>query len=294
MLRQIRYFQAVVQNNSFSRAAEECHISQSAISQQIQALERELGFSLLERSHRTFSLTPAGEYFYQKSLILTADCERICAEAAKIARDHGAVLKIGCLREYTGREFQRALQAFAAEYPEVTVEIARGNHEELYQLLRTGQADLVLNDQRRAFSDEYVNLVLTAMPSWIEVSASSPLACLSSVTPADMKNTPCILVASPAQRETERAYHHDVVGFQGEFLFAENVEEARLLVASGRGFLPAEGRAAETAESVIRQIPLCRNGKQIARNLCAFWRVASPGEYTEAFGELLRKQFASE
>ena len=49
MLRQIQYFQAVVRNNSFSRAAEECHISQSAISQQVQALERELGFLLLER-----------------------------------------------------------------------------------------------------------------------------------------------------------------------------------------------------------------------------------------------------
>ena len=42
MLRQIRYFQSVVRNNSFSEAAEECHISQSAISQQIKALEQEL------------------------------------------------------------------------------------------------------------------------------------------------------------------------------------------------------------------------------------------------------------
>ena len=63
MLRQIQYFQAVVRNDSFSRAAEECHISQSAISQQVQALERELGFLLLERKNRKFTLTPAGEYY---------------------------------------------------------------------------------------------------------------------------------------------------------------------------------------------------------------------------------------
>ena len=73
MTRQIRYFQSVIRNNSFSEAAEECHISQSAISQQIRTLERELGFSLLERKNRKFSLTPAGEYFYKKSLILIAD-----------------------------------------------------------------------------------------------------------------------------------------------------------------------------------------------------------------------------
>ena len=66
MLRQIRYFQSVVRNNSFSEAAEECHISQSAISQQIMALERELGFPLLERKNRKFVLTPAGEHFYKK------------------------------------------------------------------------------------------------------------------------------------------------------------------------------------------------------------------------------------
>ena len=73
MLRQIRYFQSVVRNNSFSEAAEECNISQSAISQQIKALENELGFPLLERHNRKFVLTPAGEHFYKKSLVLIAD-----------------------------------------------------------------------------------------------------------------------------------------------------------------------------------------------------------------------------
>lgn len=68
MLRQIKYFQAVVKHNSFSDAAYECNISQSAISQQIQALERDLGFLLLERKKRKFQLTSAGEFFYKKVL----------------------------------------------------------------------------------------------------------------------------------------------------------------------------------------------------------------------------------
>lgn len=84
MLKRLKYFQSVVRLNSFSEAAEENYISQSAISQQIQALERELGFKLLERRNRTFDLTPAGEYFYQKSLVLTADFERMCGEAARM------------------------------------------------------------------------------------------------------------------------------------------------------------------------------------------------------------------
>ena len=67
MLKQLRYFQAVVENKSFSKAAEECFISQSAISQQVQALERDIGVRLLERKGRSFSVTPAGEHLYRKS-----------------------------------------------------------------------------------------------------------------------------------------------------------------------------------------------------------------------------------
>ena len=102
MLKQLNYFQSVVRLGSFSAAAEENFISQSAISQQVQSLERELGFALLVRKNRSFSLTPAGEYFYRKSLLLTAACDRMCAEAAKIAKGEAANLKIGYLRTYAG------------------------------------------------------------------------------------------------------------------------------------------------------------------------------------------------
>ncbi len=65
MLKQIKCFHAVVRAGSFSEAAEQCYISQSAISQQVQALERELGVKLLKRENRHFSLTPAGGRIYQ-------------------------------------------------------------------------------------------------------------------------------------------------------------------------------------------------------------------------------------
>ena len=108
MLKQLKYFQSVVRLGSFSAVAEENFISQSAISQQVQSLERELGFALLVRKNRSFSLTPAGEYFYRKSLLLTADCDRMCAEAAKIAKGEAASLKIGYLRTYAGGESSTA------------------------------------------------------------------------------------------------------------------------------------------------------------------------------------------
>ena len=292
MLQKLRYFQSVVRNNSFSEAAEENFISQSAISQQIQTLERELGFQLLERKNRTFTLTPAGEYFYQKSMILTADYERICSEASKIAKGEQASLKIGYLRCYTGAEFHRALALFSEKHPDVEVSVSYGNHEELYRLLRSGEADLVLNDQRRAFSDEYVNLLLTTCRSYIELSSHSPLAQAARLSPPELKDIPCILVASETQRKTEQEYYHDVVGFHGEFLYAENLEEARLMVIGRRGFFPVEGtgQSAQAGTSIVR-IPLTRGEEPILRNYCAFWKKDNSSRYVEEFAGLLRAQF---
>ena len=81
MIKQIKYFQAIVRCQNFTKAAEECFISQSAISQQLQALEKELGVTLLLREGRKFSLTPAGDFFYRKYYAFwRADCTRQCIE----------------------------------------------------------------------------------------------------------------------------------------------------------------------------------------------------------------------
>ena len=295
MLRQLRYFQSVVRLNSFSAAAEENYISQSAISQQIQTLERELGFRLIQRKNRSFTLTPAGEYFYQKSLILTADYERMCSEAARLAMGDQAVLKIGYLRCYTGGEFHRAIEQFSERNPDAAVSVEYGNHEELYAMLRTGQVDLVLNDQRRAFSDEYVNLLLTTCESYVEVPARSPLAQLSGVTPQELKSIPCILVASPSQKETEQDYYRTVVGIQSEFLYAENLEEARLMVIGRKGFFPVEGGGpVPVMGTSIARVPLMRGGEPIHRNYCAFWKTTNRNRYTGEFAQLLKAQFTEE
>lgn len=292
MLRQIQYFQSVVRHNSFSEAAEECHISQSAMSQQIKALENELGFSLLERHNRKFVLTPAGEHFYKKSLVLLADYEQLCRESAQIARGEKAVLKIGYLRSYTSPEFRQALEEFSAQYPGIAVQLLYGNHEELFTLLRTGGADLVLNDQRRAFSDEYVNLILTTSPLYIELSARNPVAALPSVTVQELKNLPCILVSSKEQQVIEKEFYQTIIGIQGEILYAENVEEARMMVISGQGFLPVEGSSqAVTFSSSLRRVLLCRGKEQISRHYCLFWKKDNPGFYVEKFAGILQSKW---
>ena len=293
MLNQIRYFQAVVRCDSFTLAAEECHISQSAISQQIKTLEQELGFQLIERQNRRFDLTPAGEYFYKKSLILVADYDRLVQDAHRISQQDNTVLHIGYLKSYSGGVIQNAVARFSEKYPDVNVEIFSGSHEELYEALRTDKVDLVMSDQRRAFSDEYVNCSLDRVNVCIEIAARNPISALETVTPEDLKNTPCILVASKNQQKTEHEYYSDIFGFRGDFLFAESVDEARLMVVQNNGFMPVDENAG-TVGNTTAKIPLIRKNRPITRHYCAFWKTDNSGYYVEEFAEILKSVFKQE
>ena len=84
LFKQMQYFISIVKNNSFTEAAEENYISQSAISQAIKTLEDELGIKLLKRHNRGFTLTNAGEYFYKQSLIISDEVDRL-KQSLKIA-----------------------------------------------------------------------------------------------------------------------------------------------------------------------------------------------------------------
>lgn len=292
LLRQIKYFQTIVEKGSFTEAAEACYISQSAISQQMQVLEKEIGVKLFERKNRRFTLTPAGEHFYKKTVVLSSELERICRETVRVAHKDSARLNIGYLKCYGGEEFHAALAEFTAKYPGVDVNVIEGNHEELYDELRFGKVDLVLNDQRRAFSDEYVNFELVHSNCYIELSTNNPLSKLGRIDISDLKNTPCILVASRGQEEVEQTYYRDIVGFQGEFLFADTLQRARMMVVVGQGVMPIEGvRDSAYYGSGIRRVPLYRNDKPLTRNYCAFWKEDNSGYYVEEFADMLKAQF---
>lgn len=295
LLRQIRYFIAVVDCNSFTEAAEQCFISQSAISQQIQALEKDLGVLLMIRENRRFFLTPAGEYLYVHGRSLLNQAEELRMETMRIGQDDELQLRIGYLRCYSGQEFHQAIAEFSSLYPEVSIHIVNGTHEELYDLLRSGGVDLVLNDQRRAFSDEYVNFELLPCGCYVEISVRNKLSSKTWVCLDDLKQIPCILVSSKEQRTVEQEYYKNTLGFKGSFLFAENLEEGRLMVVGNRGFLPVESVGTLPPEGAsIRRLPLYRNGNQILRNYCAFWKKNRTNYYIEEFAEILHRLLRKE
>ena len=290
LFRQMKYFIAVVECNSFTEAAEQCYISQSAISQQIRSLEKELGVELIHRENRRFTLTPAGEYFYEQSKGILNVVEDIRRETFRIGKDKEMELKIGYLRCYSGQELHQAVAEFSRLYPEVSIHIVNGTHEELYDLLRFGGADLVLTDQRRAFSDKYANFQLLKCGCYAELSVRSPFAEQESVTMEELKRQACILISSREQQNIEEDYYKNTLGFGGRFLFAENLEEGRLMVAGNRGFLPVERVGTlPPCGTGVKRLPVMEQGQQLKRNYCLFWVKENANYYIEEFAEILRK-----
>ena len=72
-----------------------------------------------------------------------------------------------------------------------------GSHEELYRAMETDRVDLVLNDQRRAFSDRYNNEILAESRMYIEISSRNTLGRLEMIDVTELKNIPCILMIHP-------------------------------------------------------------------------------------------------
>src|SRR5690606_41234705 len=128
-VRQLRVFAAVAQQNSFTRAARELHVTQPAVSQQLKLLEAEVGRPLFEYVGRNLFLTAAGE-----ELLRCADQvnEALRSASEALAAMRGlkrGILKLGAVS--TAKYFTPSmLSAFTAEYPQVNIKFTVGNRAE--------------------------------------------------------------------------------------------------------------------------------------------------------------------
>lgn len=111
-LRHLRYICAVADWHSFNRAAKALHVSQSTISEQILALENEIGVCLFNRSQRRVCLTPAGEVFVAEARKILAEAERSIELTRCAARGEIGSLNIGFVVWGTGRFFPSIIREF--------------------------------------------------------------------------------------------------------------------------------------------------------------------------------------
>ncbi|MBB1078476.1 LysR family transcriptional regulator [Limosilactobacillus sp. STM2_1] len=292
MFQQMKYFIAVVEHHNFTRAALDCNISQSAISQQIKELENTVGVKLLNRQGRSFTLTPAGEHFYRRALEITRETTELIDETVKIANQQQQfTLRLGYLIDFGAKEFLKAVAEFSQKYPGVNVKINSGTHEQLFQLLREDQIDLNFSDQRRALSNEYHNEFLIKA-DFVAVLPSSRIMSKEYLTTTDLANLPCILVVGSVQKDEEEKYYREVLGIKSRFLVATTIDEAQMMVVANQGYFVVNSRTKDIVnQSIVKTVPLYNGDTLLRQNYYAYWKNNNSGYYVEKFAEILKKQF---
>lgn len=286
----MKYFISIVETHSFTEAAELNYISQSAISQQIKTLEKELGVQLLIRKNRSFELTPAGEYFYRHGKSLLEDMETLKEETVRRGLDLELSLKIGYPKNYGAIELQQAIMEFSNTYPEVNISVITGTHEELFHMLINHQIDMKLSEQRRAYNNDYYNYELKYSDCFVEISTKHPLSQKEKLSCQDLRQLSCILVTSKENMGSERDFYQNSLRLSKKFLYADNLEQARMMVLSNRGFLPIDaiGKLLEPMNG-IQRVPLYQNDKRMQRNYFACWEKDNTNYYIEEFADILKK-----
>ncbi|MYN47020.1 LysR family transcriptional regulator [Pseudoduganella sp. FT93W] len=141
-LKQLKYFLAVAEEKSFSRAAERLHISQPPLSQQIMKLESELGVKLFARTTRTFELTVAGKALMQEATDLLAKMRMTVDTIRQIDRGEVGRLRVGIVGSAMWGPIPSLLEEFQTKYPRVTWTIHELGPTLQYEALRAKQVDV--------------------------------------------------------------------------------------------------------------------------------------------------------
>ena len=192
-LRILRYFLAVAEEGTITRASERLHVSQPALSTQLAALEDELGQKLFERGARGIELTEKGIALKRRADDLVDLAERIEAEIKSRDSDElSGTISIGAGETPAFRFVARAAEELRRRNPKLQFSVSSGNGEDILAHLREGTFDLgVLVGPGRYDGFDY--LTLPYEHRWgIAVRQDSPLAAKKHISPKDVRGIPLV------------------------------------------------------------------------------------------------------
>lgn len=139
---QMRYVVAVAETRNFTRAAEQCHVVQSALSHQVARLERELGVTLFARTSRRVELTAAGEAFLPAARQSLEAADRAAADAAAAVGEVRGRLCVGAIPTVAAVDVPELLKQFRDRHPQVQVSLESRRSDEMVALVVSGGLDV--------------------------------------------------------------------------------------------------------------------------------------------------------
>jgi DNA-binding transcriptional LysR family regulator len=190
-LRQLRSFVAVAEDGNISRAAQRLHLTQSALSRQIKALEEDLGVTLLDRGAHSIKLTQEGEVLLREGRQVL---ERADAAIAKVrAAGKAVTLRVGYAPSLTVGMLPVAIEAFTQRHPRVRVELQDLSSTEMQAGLEQGSLDVVVTVKPfKPASDAHWEPLHEE--AWrVAINRNHPLHAKKTIAPADLDNQRMLL-----------------------------------------------------------------------------------------------------
>ena len=234
-LRQLRYFVTLAEELHFGRAAEREHIVQSALSQQVQRLERELGVRLVERSTHHVSLTAAGAVFLVEARQILAHVDR-AAGVARSAVGAAATLRVGII-DSSYDSMPQILHEVQARYPGLVIHQVEASVPGQYQQLTDGRLDVGIGRAALA-PPQIASLLFRQDPLGVLVPPGHRLAALDAIPVAVLAEEP-LLLAEEAQAPEFNQFTVEMCRAAG---FTPTVHEGTVESIRAAADLVAQGR----------------------------------------------------
>jgi DNA-binding transcriptional LysR family regulator len=256
----LRVLREVAYRGSISGAAETLSYTQSAVSQQIAALEEEAGMALLDRHPRGVTLTAAGQTLLGHAETVLAGLAAAEHALAEIAGLRGGMLRLGAFPTASATLMPPAIAAFRGAYPDVGLSLVEGEPEDLVPLLRAGDLDLALvfrfpDDEEPPAEVELVALLED--PMCLALPAAHPLAGAQAVGLEQLRDEPWVQTSasSGCARHVVRRCH--AAGFEPHVAFeSDDYQTVQGLVAAGVGvaLIPRLALSTQRGDISVREL----------------------------------------
>ena len=192
-LRHFRYFLAVGEALSFTKAAAQLRVAQPSLSRQVQDLEDEIGVDLLKRSRRGVRLTAEGKLFLEEVRKILKQTDESVEKVRALTRGQIGDLHVGYAAAPTVDILPPALAAFQKAYPQVNVVLHDLSRHEIIEGLQNGQLELAVTPRAIDSPPEGVEFeVLLSYPFWVALPPKHRLARLKSVSLEKVATEPLI------------------------------------------------------------------------------------------------------
>jgi DNA-binding transcriptional LysR family regulator len=256
----LKVLKEVAYRGSLSSAAEALSYTQSAVSQQIAALEAETGMALLERHPRGVSLTAAGQTLVGHAEGILARLDTAEAALSAIAGLRGGRLRMASFPTAGSTLMPVAIASFRAVYPDVELTLAEGEPEEIVPRLRAGELDLALLfefDDEEPLPEDLACAPLLQDPMYLALPRDHRLAGKAKLRLSELQGEAWVQTSSssPCARHVVRCCH--AAGFEPTVSFeSDDYQTVQGLVAAGVGvaLIPQLALSVVREDIVIRAL----------------------------------------